>query len=80
MTPQIPEYLQEADRYWLPHRFRRLAWLRFSSFPLTAHLRSTGEPVTILAWRRAWFGIAFTLQFADDRIEHGYDPSTVQIP
>jgi hypothetical protein len=77
--PKIPDYIREADRVWGPQRFRMASCLWFKKTPLAAKLRHTGEPVTILDWRFAWFGIAFRLQFADGRVEHGFDPATVEI-
>jgi hypothetical protein len=76
---EIPDYLKEADRYWLPYRFRLLSRLSLTRLPVEATLLSTGETVTLVSWRRAWFGISLTLQFTDGRIQHGYDPSTIKI-
>ncbi len=86
------EMMQKAELYPDPPRpkdyvydpkfnirwFQRMSDLWYRRLPRKAIVNQTGEEVTVLSWRRAWFGPVLCLQFQDGRIGHGYDPATVR--
>jgi hypothetical protein len=67
------------DPKWGIEWLRRASKAWFLGLPLAARLIATGEEVTILGWRRTWWGPSLRLQFQDGRIESGYDQATVEL-